>query len=43
MAVAPIFAWELSLGLYLLFKGFTPPVPAGATAALFAHPDEGPS
>lgn len=44
IVVAPIFVWELSLGLYLLLKGFTPhSVPAGTAAAPSAHPHEGPS
>ena len=34
IAAAPIFAWELSLGVWLVIKGFKPsPVTAGMTAA----------
>jgi hypothetical protein len=34
IATAPIFVWELSLGLWLLIKGFKPsPISAGMTAA----------
>lgn len=34
IAVAPIFAWELSLGVYLVVKGFKPsPITTGMTAA----------
>jgi hypothetical protein len=34
MAVAPIFVWELSLGVYLVVKGFRPcPLTAGMAAA----------
>jgi hypothetical protein len=33
IAVAPIFVWELSLGIYLVVKGFKPcPITAGMTA-----------
>jgi hypothetical protein len=32
IATAPIFAWELSLGLWLVIKGFKPsPITAGMT------------
>jgi len=32
--VAPIFVWELSLGIYLVVKGFRPsPITAGMAAA----------
>jgi hypothetical protein len=44
IVVAPIFVWELSLGIYLLLKGFTlPSVPSGTAAAPSAHLHEGPS
>ena len=34
LAVIPIFVWELSLGIYLVVKGFKPsPITAGMTAA----------
>ncbi|MCW2880825.1 MAG: hypothetical protein JWQ95_4925 [Sphaerisporangium sp.] len=34
IATAPIFVWELSLGVYLVVKGFKPsPITAGMTAA----------
>ena len=34
IATAPIFVWELSLGIYLMVKGFKPsPITAGMTAA----------
>jgi hypothetical protein len=34
IAVAPIFVWELSLGVYLVVKGFKPcPITAGSAAA----------
>jgi len=34
IAVAPIFVWELSLGVYLVVKGFKPsPITAGIAAA----------
>jgi hypothetical protein len=34
IAVAPIFVWELSLGIYLVVKGFKPsPITAGTTTA----------
>jgi hypothetical protein len=34
IAVAPIFVWELSLGIYLVVKGFKPsPITAGTAAA----------
>jgi hypothetical protein len=34
IAVAPIFVWELSLGVYLVVKGFKPsPITAGAVPA----------
>ena len=34
IATAPIFVWELSLGIYLIVKGFKPsPITAGMTAA----------
>ena len=33
VAVAPIFVWELSLGLWLLVRGFRPAAFAGAAAA----------
>jgi hypothetical protein len=34
IATAPIFVWELSLGIYLMAKGFKPsPITAGMTAA----------
>jgi hypothetical protein len=34
ISVAPIFVWELSLGVYLVVKGFKPsPITAGMTAA----------
>ena len=36
IVVVPIFLWELSLGLWLTFKGFSP----SAAAALGAGPDE---
>jgi hypothetical protein len=36
IAVAPIFVWELSLGLYLTFKGFKPSAPV--LAATVAEP-----
>ena len=39
LAVIPIFLWELSLGVYLVVKGFKPsPITAGMTAA-----DSGPA
>jgi hypothetical protein len=42
--VAPIFMWELSLGIYLLLKGFTQPcVPTSTVAAPSAHHREGPA
>ena len=35
LAVIPIFVWELSLGIYLVVKGFKPsPITAGMTAAV---------
>lgn len=44
IVVAPIFVWELSLGVYLLLKGFTPPsAPVGTAAAPSTHPHEGTS
>jgi hypothetical protein len=34
LAVIPIFVWELSLGVYLVVKGFKPsPITAGMTAS----------
>ena len=36
IAVVPIFLWELALGLWLTFKGFSP----SAAAALGAGPDQ---
>jgi hypothetical protein len=34
IGAAPIFVWELSLGIYLVVKGFKPsPITAGMTAA----------
>jgi hypothetical protein len=34
LATAPIFVWELSLGIYLIVKGFKPaPITAGMTSA----------
>ena len=34
LAALPVAAWELSLGLWLVVKGFTPsPITAGMTAA----------
>ena len=34
IATAPIFVWELSLGIYLMVKGFKPsPITAEMTAA----------
>ena len=34
IAAAPIFAWELSLGVYLIVKGFKPsPITAGMVPA----------
>ncbi len=38
IAVVPIFAWELSLGLWLTFKGFRPSAMA-ALAANSGSPD----
>ncbi len=38
IVVAPIFVWELSLGVYLVVKGFKPsPVTAGMVATPSAH------
>jgi len=39
IAVAPIFVWELSLGLYLTFKGFKPSPILAATPADAGSPD----
>ena len=37
----PIFVWELSLGLYLIFKGFRPsPITAGMAATPTAQRDD---
>jgi Domain of unknown function (DUF4386) len=34
IATVPVFAWEASLGIYLMVKGFKPsPITAGTTAA----------
>ena len=34
IAAAPIFAWELSLGVYLVVKGFKPsPITAGSSSS----------
>jgi hypothetical protein len=34
IATVPVFAWEASLGIYLMVKGFSPsPITAGTTAA----------
>jgi len=33
IALVPIFAWELSLGLWLVFKGFRPSAAVGAASA----------
>lgn len=38
---APVFAWELSLALYLIIKGFKPsPITAGNIPS--SEPNEGP-
>ena len=38
IVVAPIFVWELSLGLYLVIKGFKPsPITAGMVTNPTAH------
>jgi Domain of unknown function (DUF4386) len=41
IALLPIFAWELSLGLWLVFRGFTPSAPVLASVASGSSDGEG--
>jgi hypothetical protein len=43
IALLPIFAWELSLGIYLVVKGFKPSAPLLATAAAESGSADGPA